>query len=602
MTSATVPLTANPARHLPNLVLLLCLAGLLFFSGLGSMGLTDRDEGRNAEAGREMFETGDWITPTFNYELRVAKPVFLYWLMSASYRFFGVNEFAARFPSALFGVASILLQHLVLTRLRGPLIGLVGGLMLLLNIEIIGLGRMALTDSVLIFFTTLSLYGFWMGLHGEGRERHFVWLFYVGMALATLTKGPVGVILPFLTSALYLTLTRRWGEYWHQGYPLAGTLVLAMLALPWYAAMLAIHGSAYTAPAQAHTIGRFLSPMEGHGFGLFFYFPVLFLGFFPWSGLLPAALYFAFRGWREERGKGQGGKGVTDNLATSLSRYPATPIHELDFFAALWVVSVFLFFTASATRLPHYIGPLFPAAALLTASFWHRSLVEPATPGIRASIHTMMGLGFALAIAFALLPFQYQTFIDKIAKEFPAAGQLDLSAPLAGPYLVAAVLMIGMVLVGYFGLSETRRAGAFWTAGATIALVGLIAIQFTLPRINEYFIEPPQKLAYTAGVNLGPGDRFIVYGSPRPSSVFYARRKAILIPSNEAETIRPYLSHPGRSMILLPARLRQNLPAEAAGFPVLLQRYGYLLLGSEPMVKQMPSTQPSASSRPAFSH
>jgi hypothetical protein len=249
-------------------------------------------------------------------------------------------------------------------------------------------------------------------------------------------------------------------------------------------------------------------------------------------------------------------------------------------------VSVFLFFTASATRLPHYIGPLFPAAALLTASFWHRGLVEPATRGIRASIHTMMGLGFALAIAFASLPLQYQKFIDKIAKEIPAASQLDLSNPLTGPYLIAAVLIIGMTMVGYFGLLETRRGGAFWTAGATIALVGLITIQFTLPRINEYFIEPPQKLAYTAGVNLGPGDRFIVYGSPRPSSVFYARRKAILIPSNEAETIRPYLSHPGRTMILLPARLRQNLPAETSSFPLLLERHGYLLLGSEPMVKQ----------------
>src|SRR5438093_10218434 len=315
----------TPARHLPNLVLLLCLAALLFFSGLGSMGLTDRDEGRNAEAGREMLETGDWISPTFNYELRVAKPVFLYWLMSASYRLFGVNEFAARFPSALFGVALILLQYLFLTCLRGPLIGLVGGVMLLLNIEIIALGRMALTDSVLIFFTTLSLYGFWMGLHGEERARHFVWLFYVGMALATLTKGPVGIILPFLTSALYHTFTRRWGVYWHQGYPLAGTLVLALLALPWYVAMLAIHGAAYTAPAQAHTIGRFLSPMEGHGFGLFFYFPVLFLGFFPWSGLLPAAFYQAFKNWRE---------------ANSASPYtsPLTPHEDLDLFPPLCVL------------------------------------------------------------------------------------------------------------------------------------------------------------------------------------------------------------------------------------------------------------------------
>jgi len=591
----------KPARHLPNLVILLCLGGLLFFSGLGSMGLTDRDEGRNAEAGREMFETGDWITPTFNYELRVAKPVFLYWLMSASYRLFGVNEFAARFPSALFGVASILLQYLVLTRLRGPLIGLVGGLMLLLNIEIIGLGRMALTDSVLIFFTTLSLYGFWMGLHGEGRERHFVWLFYVGMALAMLTKGPVGVILPFLTSALYLTFTRRWGEYWHQGYPLAGTLVLAMLALPWYAAMLAIHGSAYTAPAQAHTIGRFLSPMEGHGFGLFFYFPVLFLGFFPWSGLLPAALYQALKHWRVARGKGLEGRTDPPHSLSPLASRLSSAL-ELELFAALWVVSVFLFFTASATRLPHYIGPLFPAAAILTASYWNRCLVEPVTRGIRASIHTIIGLGFALALGFALLPWLYSRFINEIAKEFPAASQLNPSDLYTGPYLTAAVLVIGMTLVGYFGLSATRRAGAFWMAGAMIGLVILIAIQATLPHANRYFVAPPQELAYAAGVNLGPGDRLLVYGVSRPSLVFYARRKIEYFSPGEEARMRLILTEPGQTMILLPTRLKQTLPAEAAGFSIILQRYGYLLLGNDAMVKQIPSTQPSTSPRPPFSH
>src|SRR5262245_29846733 len=93
------------SRHPLNVATLTALCVLLFFVGLGSVGLTDRDEGRNAEAGREMLETGDWITPTFNYEPRFYKPALVYWLMSASYRLFGVSEFAARFPSALFGTA-----------------------------------------------------------------------------------------------------------------------------------------------------------------------------------------------------------------------------------------------------------------------------------------------------------------------------------------------------------------------------------------------------------------------------------------------------------------------------------------------------------------
>ena len=166
-----------------------------FFTALGSMGLTDRDEGRNAEAGREMFASGDLVTPTFNGELRVAKPVFVYWLMTLSYHVFGVNEFAARAPSALFGVGLILMHYLFLSRLRGPTVGLFGALMLLLNIEVLALGRMAITDSVLIFFTTLSLYGFWLGLSEPGRGRHWIWAFYAGIALATLTKGPVGLAL-----------------------------------------------------------------------------------------------------------------------------------------------------------------------------------------------------------------------------------------------------------------------------------------------------------------------------------------------------------------------------------------------------------------------
>ena len=95
---------------------------------------------------------------------------------------------------------------------------------------------------------------------------------------------------------------------------------------------------------------------------------------------------------------------------------------ELDLFAALWVVGTFIFFTASATRLPHYIGPLFPAAALLTASYWSRCLHDPATKGVRGSIHLMMGLGYLLAIGFACLPTLYAAYASTLVREFPLAG------------------------------------------------------------------------------------------------------------------------------------------------------------------------------------
>ena len=570
----------NPplSTYLSNLAILGLLAGLLLFVGLGSMGLTDRDEGRNAEAGREMLETGDWVSPTFNYEPRFAKPVLVYWLMSLSYRWFGVDEFSARLPSAVFGLGLILLQYLFLSRFCGPTVGLFGALMLLLNVQIIGLSRMVLTDSVLIFLTTLSLYSFWLAFYGRSTERWWRWIFYLGMALATLAKGPVGFLVPLIAVALYVTATGQWRRFWEQGSPLTGSLLFAAVALPWYAVMWSLHGTQYAASAQANTVGRFLNPMEGHSFTVLFYLPVLLLGFFPWSGWLPFAWYDAYRSWREARRR-------SIEIPTS-----ERSSMELEWFAAAWVVGVLVFFTLSSTRLAHYIAPLFPAAAALTAIYWHRSLFDPNLKGRRASIHIMMGIGYLLAIGFALLPSLYPSFAGKLTKEFPVATTIGLGS---GPYMAASVLLVGMALVGYFGLHEERRAGAFWAAGASIALVSLTVLQLVVPGVNRYFIAPPQTLSYTAGVNLTPTDRLIVYGSTRPSNVFYARRKVIFVSEGEEATIRQALEQPGQTMVVLPETYESKLPPEAKILVPILKQHGYVLLANRPMIS-LPSSATQA--------
>lgn len=562
------------AQPIP-LLLLLLLSGLLFFTGLGSMGLTDRDEGRNAEAGREMFASGDFVTPTFNGELRVAKPVFVYWLMTMSYHVFGVSEFAARAPSALFGVGLIVMHYLFLTRLRGSTVGLYGALMLLLNIEVLALGRMAITDSVLIFCTTLSLYGFWLGLHEPGRGRHWIWAFYAGMALATLTKGPVGFAVPLITGLLYLAATRRWLTFWRRGAPISGTMLFLLLAGPWYVAMFILHGDAYSSQAKIHTVGRFLAPMEGHGVGWWFYVPVLLLGFYPWSAFLPAGLYRAYRSWRESRAL-QNHRQEPDGSETPLGAGD-----ELEWFAGLWIVGVFIFFSLSSTRLPHYIGPLFPACALLAASYWAQSLKDPSTKGLRGSIHFLMGIGYLLAVGLASAPSLFIKFSGKMVKEFPLATQFDLGI---GPYIGAAIILVAMGLIGYFGLNDNRRSIVFGAAGGALASVFLVAILVVVPGLNRYAIAPPQELAYAAGLNLNPTDQLIAFGSTRPSIAFYARRTVTFIPSNEIDRLRAALRKEGRTMILLPEYVQEALPEEAAGFEPILKRYGYVLLGNQPML------------------
>lgn len=560
-----------------QLFFILVLAWLLFFFGLGDLGLTDRDEGSNAEAAREMVESGEWITPTLNGEPRFAKPVFLYWLIGGTYRLFGVSEFTARLPSALFGLGLLLLQAWFLGRARPQALtlGFISALMLVLNVEIVSIGRLVLTDSVLIFFTTLALYGFWLGFHGTGPTRHYLWLFYIGMALGTLTKGPIGFAVPLLAILPYLTLTHRWRQFWQTGFPLAGALLFVTLALPWYGMMLATHGTRYTASAQADTIGRFFNVIGGHGGTLLFYIPVLLVGFFPWSAFLPVTLYRGLRNWRA----------YWEDRRTDKGEGP----EELELFASLWVVATFLFFSLSATRLPHYIGPLFPAAALLTAIYWHRYSEDQAAPGLRASLRLLVVTGSLLGLALAAAPTLYARFADKMTKEFPMALQVD---PGLGPPMTGYVLIVGTALAGYLGLTRERPRASFWVAACTVLLFLTVSLQTTVLHFSRYFVSPPQELAFTAGVNLGPEDRLILYGPPRPSLLFYAKRKAILIKPGEEAAMQPYLTHPGRTMILMPSRLKSRLPAEAKDYPVILERYGYSLLANEPMVKGLPDKPP----------
>jgi len=577
------PSAGRPAPNLRHMGLLLALCGMLFFWNLGAFGLTDRDEGRNAEAGREMLETGDWMSPTFNYEPRYAKPALVYWLMGASYKTFGVSEFAARFPSALAGLGLVLMLYLFLARLRDANTGLLAALMLALNLQMIGLNRMALTDSVLIFFTTLSLFAFWLGFQTTRERRPWLWVYYAAMGIATLAKGPVGFLIPLIVAGLYLSLTKQWRSFLQEGRPLAGTLLTILIALPWYAGMWWLHGSEYTDSAQANTVGRFLKPMEGHSFGFLFYIPVLLLGFFPWSGWLLFAWPAAVKNWRESRREA----GATTEAAPPPDPSSLTPVQpdfqNLEWFAAAWVFATFVFFTLSSTRLPHYIGPLFPAAAMLTASYWSRCVREPSTRGATASVHLVMWVGFILAGALACMPWIYDTMLaGKLTKEYPLATQLSLGS---GPYVAATVLLIGMGLVGLFGLSDNRRGGTFWAAAGSLFGVVLTLMIFVLPAANKYFIAPQQELAYAAGLNLKPDEQLIAYGATRPSTAFYARRKVLFVGSGEEEKLRTALSQPGRSMILLPESFVEKLPGDLKNYQPILKRYGYLLLASEPMVK-----------------
>ena len=155
-------------------LLLLALAGLLLLVGLGAVALTDRDEGANAEAAREMLEARAWITPTLGGAPRFAKPAFVYWLTAGAYAALGVGETAARLPSAVAALLLVLVQYAFARWAFGRDVAWRAALVLLLSVEYVAIGRMALTDATLALWTTVAGYAFLRGWWGAAAARPLV--------------------------------------------------------------------------------------------------------------------------------------------------------------------------------------------------------------------------------------------------------------------------------------------------------------------------------------------------------------------------------------------------------------------------------------------
>ena len=568
-------LASGFSQSSPAHVVLLVVLGIWLFGleggwlgglEMNGLGLTDRDEGSNAEAAREMLETGDWISPTLNYEPRYAKPAFVYWLISGSYSLFGINEFAARFPSAVSGLCVLLLQYAFVYRWLGAPLALLSSIMLLFNMEFLAINRMVLTDPELVVFTTLAGYSCWYALQSHTKSSRWWFVgFYLAMGFGMLVKGPVGIIIPLVGVIPYLTLTRQWKYFWQKGFPILGIGLVLLVAAPWYLAMFNIHGEAYWAAAQANTTGRFMNPMEGHGGTFFFYVPILLLGFFPWSAFLPSVLYHVLKQWKFY----WNGQGF------------AKQEHNLEFFLSLWVVGLLIFFTLSATRLPHYIYPLFPASAILVALWWKRFQEMVLPPDWRLARRLLLGMGYALGIAIIVAPAIFHQFIKQIAKEFPAAVHVDFGWL---PTILGLVIVLGTMGIRQCLGSETKRSWAVTIAGGMMVMFGVLLVKGAVPIYHMYFIEPPQQLAAIAGYNLKEGDRLLQVGRKRPSLSFYAQRKVHFLGPHDEQEWQIHLAAPGKKMIILQTPLRRDIPEAVSDWTVVLEHGGFSLLSSEPLM------------------
>lgn len=534
---------------------LLLITVFLFFFQLGSVYLFDVDEAVFSEATREMIETGDWITPHYNYVNRYDKPILFYWLMALSYRLFGINEFGARFASAAMGVALVWMTYRFVRAFRGPRAGVISALILATSIEMIGLAHSAITDMTLTFFVSAALFGFFQGYAAEEPERKR-WGYrgcFLGMALAVLTKGLIGIVFPGTIILLFLLLTGRLSVVVREARPLSGTFLFMAVALPWYLLEFSVNGvEFFQAFFIKHHFTRYTEVVSGHRGPFYYFFLVILLGFFPWSAFFPAAVSQALpknpRKLREE-----------------------PPDRQIALFSLLWFSVIFIFFSASKTKLPNYIATLFPAMAILVGLWWEersafdRSLKWSAF--FLATLASLLGIGFLLAPTIGL----------KLQARLPPSPFFDVLPEITLPFMLIAVeLLLGTIATAFF-LRSFKKTLAFATMVSTMVLFTATLLATVLPVVGEVVQGPLHDYAKQAGEQLRGEEKLVVYGLNKPSVVFYARHAAITLIRHEPQTfeaLKKILSAPERSFIITKSKLVPELQKESS-FVLLDQRGPY---------------------------
>jgi 4-amino-4-deoxy-L-arabinose transferase-like glycosyltransferase len=415
-----------------SFLLIVFVTSLIMFFNLGGLPLLDPDEPVYAETPKEMIEFNDYLSPRIYGEYWYDKPPMYYWLVAASFKIFGVNEFSARFPSALLAVVCVLYVYFAGSRLFNQRAGMAGALVLATSIEFFYLGKAAVTDMTLNLFLTVALLAF--------LEKRY-YLFYICAGLATVTKGPVGLLFPGAVIFLYLLITRNFSEILRMKLPV-GILLYALFGLPWYVFMYKVHGNAFIETFLGfHNITRFTSPEHPEGVLWYYFIPVLLLGFLPWTAVMCQAVWAAVTGSRSQ--------------------------YKSLIFLVIWAAFIFLFFTASRTKLVSYILPMFPPLAMIVG--WYIDHIWDARRGSRPIawplLLTIFGGLFCAALFFA-------------AETMPG---------LFAGAVVTAVIFAGMIIGVWYFTRRWEFGRAFWLQITAMTLFSIVLMTMLFPQAAPAF-------------------------------------------------------------------------------------------------------------------
>jgi 4-amino-4-deoxy-L-arabinose transferase-like glycosyltransferase len=484
---------SSDSRRSLALLVLLIAAILPYFVDLGGSSIWDANEAFYVETPREMLQSGDLISPTFNYLPRLNKPVLSYWIVAAFYKVLGVSIGVQRLPIAL-GALTMILAALLLARAAGNLeAGLWAAVGLAVAPRLVMFGRRIFIDIYISMFMALTLTFFALAERYPERRRLFLLLMYACVGLGVLTKGPVAAALPALVFGSYLLLHRELKRIIEMMIPLGVVIVLAIV-VPWYAALYHRYGWTYiTSFIVGENIARYT---EGLGVeqrrGLSFYLPVVFSDSFPWSLCLFGAAALWLLDWRQLRATGTASTDRGFRITTLLW---------------LWTLVIVIFFTFSAAKQDLYIFPIVPAVAALAGLLIARRTGASSSPLPRTLRVTAAVIGLLLAVAGAGTFYIFET----VGKVYALHG----AAFVGGAAAVGGTAALGFALFN-------RARVALAVVLVSLVTLNWVFIIWVLPSFERYKPVPP--LAAAIHDRLDGGDVVAHYNVALPSMVYYLGR------------------------------------------------------------------------------
>jgi len=309
-----------------------------FFWMLGAAPLFDVDEGAFSQATLEMFQRGDFLSTYLNGEPRYDKPILVYWLQALGVALLGPSEWAFRLPSALCASGWALITYLFVRRFYGVERAALAAVVLATSLGVFIIGRAATADALLNLLIAATMFAAW--LHLSTGERKWLYATHAAIGLGVLAKGPIAILIPLAVTFVFYALRKNLKSWARAVFDWRALALLIAIAAPWYIAILAKEGRGFIDGfILKHNVGRFTGPVSGHAGSLLYYFPVLLVLTLPFTALLVPVARRIRDVWRD----------------------------DLQLYLLIWFLFVFVFFSVSGTKLPHYLLYGYTGLALLMA-------------------------------------------------------------------------------------------------------------------------------------------------------------------------------------------------------------------------------------------